>query len=182
MAKESEKQNKDTRDKFKTSEKKSSKKTKSIDPCQEELKSLKYYVTELEDQQKYLQADMDNLRKYYAKQWKEKVDYANEDLLKGLLTTLDDLERAVTKIKDPTSKHGVELILKEFKKILERYGVSPIKAIGKKFDPKLHEAMSKVQSDTEEDTILEEYQRGYLLKKKVIRFSKVKISGGPENG
>jgi molecular chaperone GrpE len=182
MVESSKKKEKDTKDKFKTSGKKPQKKAKSVDPCQEELQSLKGLVSELEDQKKYLQADMDNLRKYYAKQWKEKVDYANEDLIKGLLVTLDDLERAVIEIDDPNSKNGVELILKEFKKTLGRYGVSPIKAVGEKFDPKLHEVINKEQSDVEEDIILEEYQRGYLLKKKVIRFSKVKVSGGPKNG
>ena len=181
MEKELENQEQETRDKFKTKEK-TPKKAKSKDPCKEELQKQKDLVKELESQTKYLQADMDNLRKYYAKQWRDKVEVANEDLLEDLLPTLDNLEIASLQITDQPTKQGIDLILKEFKKILGKYGITPIKTIGEKFDPQLHEVIRKEHSDLVEETIIEEFQRGYLLKKKVLRFSKVKSSGGPKNG
>ena len=70
-----------------------------------------------------------------------------------------------------------EMVFAQFFDLLKQEGLSPIKAEGMKFDPYLHEVLMKAKSDKEEDIVLEELQKGYMLKGKVLRHSKVKISG-----
>ncbi len=72
---------------------------------------------------------------------------------------------------------GIKIIYAQFHSILEAEGLKPIKAVGEKFDPYKHEVLMKEESDKPQDTILEEFQKGYMLNDKVLRFSKVKISG-----
>jgi len=90
---------------------------------------------------------------------------------------LDDFERSLTSMKNKEDLKGLELIYKNFLKILKTFGLKKIEAVGKKFDPYYHEVLLKEKSDKEEGIILEEFQSGYLLNGKVIRHSKVKISG-----
>ncbi len=181
MGDKSEKRSLDTKDKFKTTDK-NSKTKKSKDPCAEELQKQMDVVHQLETQIQYLQADMDNLRKYYERQWRDRVSLANDTLMRELLPTLDSLELAACQTRGQTTEQGIALILKEFKKTLSKFGLAPIKTVGEKFDPKYHEVLGKEASELEEDTIIEELQRGYLLNNKVLRYAKVRISGGPKNG
>jgi len=99
-----------------------------------------------------------------------------------LLNILDDLERAVdlaeSKHQDlPAFLKGVEMILAHLYEMLKEYGVRPIEAQGKSFDPNLHEALMQVEDkDRPENTVIEELQKGYLLNDRVIRTAKVKVS------
>ena len=77
--------------------------------------------------------------------------------------------------------HGLKLIKKEFNKILEEEEVNYIEVLNKKYDPFIHEVMQKIISDKEENNILEEIQKGYYYKDKIIKHPKVKISGGKKN-
>ncbi len=130
------------------------------------------------EQLKYLKADFENYRKKVLKEREEFVNQANENLIKRLLIILDDFEKAIYSMKNKEDLKGVELIYKNFWDLLKQFGLKRIEAKGKEFDPYYHEVLLKERSNKEEGTILEELQKGYLLNGKVIRHSKVKVSGG----
>ena len=141
-----------------------------------ELSETKKLTETYLEQLKYLQADFDNYKKRILKERGEVVNTANENLIKELLTILDDFERSLVLVKNKEDLKGLELIYKNFLKILESFGLKKIEVEGKKFDHYYHEVLLKEKSDKEEGIILEELQKGYLLNGKVIRHSKVKIS------
>ena len=124
----------------------------------------------------YLQADFDNYRKSLEREREQVIQLAAEALVRDLLPVLDDLERALPSLSQEKNREGFELLSRKLHKILESHGVRSIESHGKRFDPNFHEAIAKEESDEEEGTVLEEYQRGYLLRSKVIRPSKVKIA------
>lgn len=129
-----------------------------------------------------LQADFENTRKRLEKEKNDFVKFANEGIILELLNILDDLERT---IELSQSQHqdlsaflkGVEMILAHLYELLKEYGVKPIEAQGKLFDPHFHEALMQVENkELPEHTIVEELQKGYLLNDRVIRTAKVKVS------
>jgi len=132
-----------------------------------------------------LQADFDNTRKRLEKDKQDFIKFANEGIILELLNILDDLERTVelaqTKHEDlPIFLKGVEMILAHLYEMLKEYGVKPIEAEGKLFDPHFHEALMQIENkDLPEHTIVEELQKGYLLNDRMIRTSKVKVSKKP---
>ncbi len=128
-----------------------------------------------------LQADFENFRKNAEKDKAEYVKYAREGLVKDLIDVYENLERAIENGKESDNTEalleGVEITFKQMKNIMEKEGLEPINALGEKLDPYKHEVLlSETRKDLEEGTILEEIQRGYTLNKKVIKYSKVKIS------
>jgi len=129
-----------------------------------------------------LQADFDNTRKRLDREKQDFVKFANEGIILELLNILDDLERTVdlaqSKHQDlPVFLKGVEMILAHLYEMLKEYGVKPIEAEGKLFDPHYHEALMQAENkDVPEHTILEELQKGYLLNDRIIRTAKVKVS------
>jgi molecular chaperone GrpE len=129
-----------------------------------------------------LQADFENTRKRLEKEKQEYIKFANEGIILELLNVLDDLGRAVelaqTKHQDLDAfLKGVEMILAHLYDTLKEYGVKPIEAEGKMFDPHYHEALMQVEDkNLAEHTIVEELQRGYMLNDRVIRTAKVKVS------
>lgn len=129
-----------------------------------------------------LQADFDNVRKRMEKEKQDFVKFANEGIILELLNILDDLERTVelaqAQHQDISSfLKGVEMILAHLYEMLKEYGVKPIEAEGKIFDPHLHEALMQVENkELAEHTIIEELQKGYMLNDRVIRTAKVKVS------
>jgi len=147
---------------------------------QEERKKNEEYLTRL----KYLQADLENLQKRTKREIEETVKYGNEDLIVSLLPILDDLERALAAGRNSDNKDavvgGLELILKATQNVLFQKGLSAIDAVGKKFDPAKHEAIGFISSqDCEDNTIVRELRRGYMLDSKVIRPSIVEVSRKP---
>jgi molecular chaperone GrpE len=91
----------------------------------------------------------------------------------------ENLERAIemARKKDEAMAKGLEMIYSDLKAVLEGHGLKPIQSVGEKFDPYLHEAvLQSVDNGHEEDTVLEEIQRGYTLNMKVIRYAKVRVS------
>jgi molecular chaperone GrpE len=116
-------------------------------------------------------ADLDNVIKRSAKEREDNVKYASEKLILKLLPVLDSLDQA--------SKHdeGTKLLYQQLLEILEAEGLTPLEAIGKKFDPYRHEALFQVKTnELEEDTVAEEIQKGYIFNSRVIRFSKVAVA------
>jgi len=134
-----------------------------------------------------LQAEFDNTRKRLEKEKQDFAKFANEGIILELLNILDDLERtlelAQSKHEDlPAFLKGVEMILAHLYEMLKEYGVRPIEAEGKTFDPNYHEALMQTEDkDKPEHTVLEELQKGYMLNDRVIRTSKVKVSKRTEN-
>ena len=129
-----------------------------------------------------LQADFENTRKRIEREKQEFVKFANEGIILELLNILDDLERSVSlaeaQKQDPQAfLKGVEMILAHLYDMLKEYGVKPLEAKGKIFDPHCHEALMQVEDqDLPEHTVIEELQKGYFLNDRVIRTAKVKVS------
>ena len=134
------------------------------------------------------QAELDNFRKRMQKEREDLRQYAAEDLVRSLLPTLDGFERALQR-RDPSVPaafyQGLELIYRELREVLGRAGLAPIDTAGQMFDPHLHQAVETVEAEgRREHEIVEELQRGYTLKSKLLRpaIVKVAVGGSPERG
>lgn len=128
-------------------------------------------------------ADFDNFRKRVQKEKSDMIKYGNENLIKEILPALDNFERAMAAPNAGTDSfaQGVQMIYSQFKNILERFGLTTETALGKLFDPNMHEAMSyKEDASVPPHTVLEEHQRMYFLNKKLIRPALVTVSKGGE--
>lgn len=128
-----------------------------------------------------LQAEYDNFRKRSQREKEELAKYASEKLIKELLPVLDNLERGLT--ASQASKDfeglakGVEMILRQLTGVLTKEGLSVIETVGQEFDPALHEAVMHVDASGQEaNIVIEELQKGYYLKDKVLRPSMVKVT------
>ena len=134
-------------------------------------------------QDRYLRlaADLDNFKKRAAREKADLVQYGNEALLKALLPVIDDLERMLACCFQERSwadfRKGLELIVAEIRKALSRHGVEPLEALGMPFDPNLHEAMQRVETDrTAPNTVVGEFQKGYRLRDRLLRPSRVAVA------
>ena len=130
-----------------------------------------------------LQAEFDNFRKRNAKQQQEYRDYALADALQTLLPILDSLDRALkTNAASLDDFHqGIELIDKQFHDALAKLGVEPVPAEGAVFDPNLHQAVQMVDTDEVEDNhVIDELQRGYRLKDRLLRPAMVRVARNPK--
>lgn len=160
----------------------------SQDPTtvEDRLARLEEEKKALED--KYLRnvAEFDNYRKRVSRDQNEYSKYATEKLLKELLVVVDNLERALHHGESvPELKgwlEGVELTFKQFLEILGKFGVSGFESVGKPFDPSRQQAMAQVESDSHEDNrVVEELQKGYMLHERVLRPALVTVSKRKEN-
>ena len=127
----------------------------------------------------YRLADLENARKRAARDQQDFREYALADAIKTLLPILDSFERALQVSAGEKSelRSGVELIYKQLQDALGKLGVRPIAAKGEQFDPRVHEAIETVETTQAEDhQILEELQRGYKLKERLLRPAMVKIA------
>jgi molecular chaperone GrpE len=130
-----------------------------------------------------LQAEFENARKRAAREQQDFRDFALADALKGLLPILDSFERALQGDHPAKAefRNGVELIYKQLQDALIKLGLRPIEAKGEAFDPHLHEAIEMVDtSDAQDHEILEELQRGYKLKDRLLRPAMVKVARNPK--
>jgi Molecular chaperone GrpE (heat shock protein) len=135
-------------------------------------------------QQRYLraQADFDNFRRRTMKEKEELGQYASMKLIGQLLPVVDNFERAVAaaagnKDYDSLAK-GVDMIFRQLAQTLEQEGLKPINAVGEPFNPEYHQAIMQVESEEhEEGIVVEEVQKGYMLKDRVLRPAMVKVSG-----
>lgn len=132
------------------------------------------------------QAELDNFRKRTQKEKEELRQYAAEDLVRSLLPTLDGFERALQHRDDsvPAAYYqGLELIYRELREVLARTGLAAIDTTGQLFDPYLHQAVETVSApERREHEIVEELQRGYKLKNKLLRPAIVKVAVGGNSG
>ncbi len=165
------------------------KRKKKKDDGAEELKKLLEEKDEnikaLQEKILYLQADFENFKKLKTKEKLETLKFGNEALIKEFIPIVDNLEMALNHASSTDDYksivEGVKLTLNEFLKVLEKSGVARIDAVGKKFDPNLHEAFyQEERDDLEPDTVISEFQKGYLLNERLIRPSRVILSKKPE--
>jgi len=163
-------------------------KEEMLKKLKDELSETKKVVQEKDNlSQEYLkhlerlQADFDNYKKRQEKKQREFIEFANERLINNLLSVIDNLERALDSTKNEKDtraiKEGINNTLKDFRNILKKEGVKPIQSIGHRFDPYKHEAVMRIDTDKySEDTVIEEFQKGYYIKSKVLRPAMVKVA------
>ena len=162
--------------------------TAADQPVEQEdtVESLREKVAALEDTLLRAKADFVNTQRRNEKSRLDAVQYANADLMRSLLGVLDDFERSLdaagTAEDINTIVEGVRLVYENFKKALCDHGLEPIEAMDRPFDPHVHEAvMLQPAADCDPNTVLEEVAKGYRLKDRVIRPTKVVVSKALES-
>lgn len=132
------------------------------------------------------QAEFDNYRKRVERERSELYQHGREDVLLQFLPVVDNFERALSSLEESEGdaealRRGVELIHKQFKDALSKLGLEPVEAVGKTFDPHVHEAVTTEATDKhKENTVIEEFQRGYKIGDRLLRPAKVKVAATPE--
>ena len=138
-------------------------------------------LQDLNDRYKRILAEYDNFRKRTEKEKSDLYAYAVRDVMTRILPVVDNLERGVAAVpeeqrQDPLAE-GMEKILKQFEKTLEDIGVKPIESVGQPFDPAYHNAVMHVEDEElGENTVVEEFMKGYMYKDTVIRCAMVKVA------
>jgi molecular chaperone GrpE len=155
--------------------------TASVEEPSEQVAALIAERDQLQDLVKRRQAEFENFRKRAQREQMEFAEYAGMEAVKALLPSLDDFERALKNA--PASgdsgeiMKGVELVYQRLLESLKKLGLEPIETANQKFDPHSHHAVEMVENDEVEDhTILDEYQRGFNFKGRLLRPAMVKVS------
>ena len=153
----------------------------------EELEALRAELKELQDRHLRLAADFDNFRRRSLRDREEAHHYGHQNLVKELLSSVDNLERAIDHARkggDGSTEgllEGVELVLRELHAVLSKHGVTPIEAHGQLFDPSLHEAMAQVpDASVPANTVVQVFQPGYQLRGRLLRPARVLVAKPPE--
>jgi molecular chaperone GrpE len=152
-----------------------------VEDLMHEAEALKAEIKDARDRYLRALADFDNYRKRVARDNEERTRCANEDLIRRLLDVVDNMERAVGASAGSEDlealRKGLELTLLSLREVLTKEGLCPIDCLGGKFDPNYHEAIMAVEKEgSQADSVVEEVQKGYVLKGRVIRPSKVVVS------
>ena len=138
-------------------------------------------LAEMKDKYLRLFAEFDNYKRRTSKERMDLLKTANQEMVVALLPVVDDFERARQAMQTATDvsavKEGVDLIYNKLNSILQQKGLKPMEAVGKPFDPDLHEAITQIPAPDEslKGKVIDEVEKGYLLNDKVIRFAKVVI-------
>lgn len=154
----------------------------STDSAVDQVAFLTAKIAQLQDELLRKQADFANSRKRLIRDKEEAIKFANDSLLRDLTGVLDDFARAISaseKGRDFTTLHsGIELIEKQLLATLERkWGLSRFDSAGQPFDPQRHEALAtEASTEYREATVLEDYQKGYVLHGRVIRAARVRVA------
>ncbi len=134
-------------------------------------------------QDKYIRlaAEFENYKRRAQRDQSDAIRYANESLLKSLLSTVDNLERAIQSGKDAGANgallEGIELTYKQFIETIGKLGVRQISSTGSLFDPTMHQAVAQVESETAKaNTVVEEFQKGYFLHDRILRPAMVTVA------
>lgn len=144
----------------------------------EKMEGLAKLVADVNDKYLRLAAEYDNYRKRTAKEKENIYGDAKADTIKPLLAVYDNLERGIAQYDEADAhRQGLELILRQFTETLTKLGVTEIEAKGQPFDPGLHNAVMHVEDETAgENTVVEVFQKGFMLGDKVLRFAMVKVA------
>lgn len=151
------------------------------EPVQEEkeseLDTLKKSYDELYDKHLRTLAEYENYKRRTQKEKTEIYARAQAETLTDLLPVLDNLERAAATEEESPLAEGVQMVLKQLVETLTKLGVTEIEAVGSAFDPNLHDAVMHIEDEEAgENTVVEQFVKGYMLKDKVIRHSVVKVA------
>lgn len=156
----------------------------TIKQLQDELKAREDEIKSLNDRLLRVHAEFENYKKRTTKEKSELLQYANDEMSKEMLRTVDNLENAIKHAREISQAEsiteGIEMTLKQLLKSLERFGVSGFNSLGEKFDPNRHEAMLQVESaDHEPNTVIDEAQKGYFLRDRLLRPAQVTVTKEP---
>ncbi len=170
---------------------------KSSDSTMEnKIKALEEKVAKLQKEKEKLQreskeikescllklADTENYKKRLTREHEESIKFANEGMLKDFIVVLDHFNKAIDAAEKTTNMEsmleGIKLTFAELREAMRKNGVEDIPAVGEQFDPNLHEAVARVPSEHEENRIVEEYRKGYMLNKRVLVAPMVAVSSG----
>ena len=154
----------------------------ALEQTQKEAKSM-------QERLQRVSADFENYKKRQSRERDEAIRFANEKLLKELMPILDNLVRATAAGREAVDSgaegaaktiiDGTEMVLKQFEDSLGRFGIKPFVAMGQPFDPALHEAVgAREDTSVPNQTVIEEYQRGYMLHDRLARPAMVVVSSG----
>ena len=149
---------------------------------EEKIEALGQEAQENYDRFLRVSAEFENYKKRTAREVANYKKYANESLLKDMLSLVDNLERAIQSATGEGNQtaallEGMHLTLKETMSVLEKFHVAPVQAVGKPFDPAFHEAVLREESDQhDEHTVLSEIQKGYTIHERLLRPSMVVVS------
>lgn len=132
-----------------------------------------------------LAAELENIKKRQERELADLRQFANENLLKELLPVLDNLERAQEHGRQSEAPEalmeGLDLVNQDFLKVLGRFGVTPLESVGERFDPTYHHAVMEEEApEVEDQTVLKELQKGYLLQNRLLRPAMVVVSRNTE--
>ncbi len=157
---------------------------KELAKLREELEELQNERDELLGKLQRVSADYANYQKRTPKQIADTITYEKEVIIKSLLPAMDNFEHTLQNAHSAENADilikGIKIIYDQLLDILKSHNVEQIKALGEKFDPALHQAMMrKFQEETQEDEVIEEFQKGYQLNGRVIRPSKVVVNKRP---
>ena len=148
----------------------------------ENLRNQVKELTNFKEKYFYLAAEHENYRKRMEREKETIVKYANEKVLGSLIEIVDNFERVIAAIKDDSDQKvknihiGMDMVLKQFFNNLKDCGLEPVDSLGKQFDPNVHEAIGQKNVEgKEDDFILEELQKGYVLNGRLLRAAKVVI-------
>ena len=138
-------------------------------------------IEELEDKVKRQLAEFENFRNRTEKEKSRMYEFGARDVIEKMLPVVDNFERGLAAIPEAEKggpvASGMEMIYKQIMTTLEGLGVKPIEALNQPFDPNFHNAVMHVEDDEiEESTVVEEFQKGYIYKEHVIRYSMVKVA------
>lgn len=145
-----------------------------------EVERLKEQIQQLND--KYLRqaAEFDNFRRRNAKERMDMIQTAGKDVITDLLVVLDDSERAQKQMEATNDvsqiKEGIQLVFSKLRNTLSAKGLKPMDAVGKDFNPDLHEAITEIDAGADmKGKVVDEVQKGYYLNDKIIRFAQVVV-------
>jgi len=151
------------------------------------VRRLREELTELQDRSLRLQADFDNFRKRALKERQEAVQYGHQNLFKDLLSVVDNLDRAIEHARGSgggdleSFLQGVDLVRRELIAVFEKHHMTEIDALGKPFDPSLHEAMAQIESETAAPgTVVDVLEKGFQLRDRLVRPSRVIVAKAAE--
>ena len=151
-----------------------------------ELEALRAELQEKVDRLLRLQADFENFRRRTLKEREEAYQYGHQNLVKDLLPTVDNLERAIGHARKSGHEdldgllQGIDLVQRELMGVLAKHGVTEIGALGQAFDPSVHEALAQVEDPTvPANTVVQVFQRGYRLRDRLLRPAQVVVSRTP---
>ncbi|WP_100010595.1 nucleotide exchange factor GrpE [Lentibacillus sediminis] len=150
------------------------------DPLNEEIARLAQEKSELEQRVLRVQAEFENFKKRTRKDKEAASKYKSQDLVNELLPAMDNLDRALkmeTTEANSGLVEGIRMVQNQLQDALKSQGVTEIEAVEKEFDPNLHHAVMQVEDETQESNmVVEELQKGYMLKDRVIRPAMVKVN------